>query len=266
MNKIIPYLVLLLSMPCFVKANTDTLFISSKGQIVDAQNAEYFQVNQDGGQKKYSLNQYWMDGTLKMEVETDTLPDWKMNGFSAYYWRNGKIKNEGFYLNDRRSGSWNFYDSLGRLTRESLFVNGSLNDTEKRYDVDKHIISAKYVYKNGDFVVAYAYDNNGKECEIKENMPPFPETESLNAVNKILAQNIKYPEADRDAGIQGKVKLRLIIDETGKLKDCEVIKSVSVGCDNEAIRMINMISWKPVLLDGKPAICTYVIRISFRLE
>ncbi|PZF71446.1 toxin-antitoxin system YwqK family antitoxin [Taibaiella soli] len=120
MKKLFPYLVVLLSLPCFVKANTDTLFISSKGQLVDARSAEYFQVNQEGKQKKYSVNQYWMDGVIKFEAQTNNQENWGMDGICIYYWHTGKKKKEGAFVDGRKKGLWKYYDSLGRLTRESL--------------------------------------------------------------------------------------------------------------------------------------------------
>jgi len=58
------------------------------------------------------------------------------------------------------------------------------------------------------------------------------------AYETYLAQNLRYPDAARQKGIQGVVKLRFTVSTAGKLSNFKVLQSLGYGCDEEAIRLI----------------------------
>ncbi|MFM9949848.1 MAG: TonB family protein [Saprospiraceae bacterium] len=58
------------------------------------------------------------------------------------------------------------------------------------------------------------------------------------AYQTYLAQNLRYPDAARQKGIQGVVKLRFTVSAAGKLSNFKVLQKLGYGCDEEAIRLI----------------------------
>lgn len=254
-------------MPCVVKANPDTLFISSRGQLVDAQDAEYFQVNQKGKQKKYAVSQYWMDGVLKFEAQTNNHENWGLDGVCIYYWHTGKKKKEGSFKDGRKKGLWKYYDSLGRLERESIFAGGSLNDTERLYNPEKGILSKKLVYKYGNFVSEKSIDENGKEYETpKGDSIIFPILKYRNGISGFLNDNLHVSFEDFENEIDGVVYVRNIIDSTGKLVDYEIIRSLSITSDREVMRLFAIMpDWEPALKDGRPIEFKGVLPLTFKL-
>jgi protein TonB len=86
---------------------------------------------------------------------------------------------------------------------------------------------------------------------IVEDMPSFPGGEE--ALFKYLAQNIKYPQIAKEAGITGRVFVNFVIDKEGNVTDVKVLRGIGGGCDEEAVRVVkNMPKWSPGKQRGKP--------------
>lgn len=100
---------------------------------------------------------------------------------------------------------------------------------------------------------------------VVETMPSYPGGEK--ALFKYLADNVKYPVAAQEKGIQGKVICQFVIDKDGKITDIEVVRSVSHVLDAEAIRVIKMMpNWVPGQQRGKTVKVKYTLPVNFRLE
>jgi TonB family protein len=100
-----------------------------------------------------------------------------------------------------------------------------------------------------------------------EVMPEFPG--GMEAMKKYLAENIKYPQMEMENGIEGKVYLRFVVDEAGKLSDVKVLRGVNggPGCDKEARRVVQaMPNWKPGMNNGKACKVYMTIPVVFRLN
>ena len=98
-------------------------------------------------------------------------------------------------------------------------------------------------------------------------MPEFPG--GMEAMKKYLADNMKYPQMEMENGIEGKVYLRFVVDELGKLSDVIVLRGVSggPGCDKEARRVVQaMPDWKPAINKGKACKVYMTIPVVFRLN
>lgn len=82
-----------------------------------------------------------------------------------------------------------------------------------------------------------------------------------------LGSHIVYPPKAIEDDVQGKVMVSFIVNETGKLSDFKIIRSVSPECDAEAIRVLKeMPSWKPGMQSGKPVKVQFSLPILFKLE
>jgi protein TonB len=98
-----------------------------------------------------------------------------------------------------------------------------------------------------------------------EDMPSFPGGEE--ALFKYLAQNIKYPQIAKEAGITGRVFVNFVIDKEGNVTDVKVLRGIGGGCDEEAVRVVkNMPKWSPGKQRGKPVKVSYNLPIKFSLK
>lgn len=78
--------------------------------------------------------------------------------------------------------------------------------------------------------------------------------------------NLKYPENARKNGIQGKVYLKVWIDQNGTVTKTEVIKGVNDELNKAAQDALQNVKFKPAKVKGKPVSTNIVLPISFKLE
>ena len=81
-----------------------------------------------------------------------------------------------------------------------------------------------------------------------------------------VANNLKYPEEARKAGIEGKVFIEFIVRKDGSVTNVKCVKGVAESLDNEAIRVIsNSQAWNPGKHDGKLVNVRMILPITFKL-
>lgn len=77
-----------------------------------------------------------------------------------------------------------------------------------------------------------------------EQMPVYPGGDE--ALNNFIQRNIRYPKKAIEKKLGGTVWVQFIIDNTGKIVDPKIIKSVSPELDKEALRIIGLMpNWSP---------------------
>ena len=97
-----------------------------------------------------------------------------------------------------------------------------------------------------------------------EQVPEFPG--GVNAFGRFLASNIKYPKADREKGVQGRVIATFIVEPDGELTDIKITRGVTEGLDNESLRVLQLSpKWKPGIQNGDPVSVQYSVPINFSL-
>ena len=75
-----------------------------------------------------------------------------------------------------------------------------------------------------------------------------------------------YPLAAKRFNKEGKVVLRLTIDETGSLKNVEVIQDPGYGFASAAIEAIKKSSFSPAHHDGRPTSARAILPVRFMLQ
>jgi protein TonB len=96
--------------------------------------------------------------------------------------------------------------------------------------------------------------------------PPTPPG-GMSGWNKYLADNLKYPTQARRMGVEGTVILMFVINTDGSIQDVEVLRGISVECDNEAKKIVqNAPKWSPGKQRGKPVRTRMRLPIKFKLS
>jgi TonB family protein len=100
---------------------------------------------------------------------------------------------------------------------------------------------------------------------VVEEMPEFPG--GVEALRKILANNIKYPESAKQKGIAGKVYASFVIEKDGSVSRVKVARGVDPSLDSEAIRVVSSLpKWKPGKQRGQNVAVQYTVPINFSLQ
>jgi len=116
-----------------------------------------------------------------------------------------------------------------------------------------------------DVAAKPANDDTNTVFTSVEQVPEFPG--GLEAFGKFLASNVKYPKADREKGINGRVIASFIVEVDGTLSNIIVKQGVSKAIDEEAVRVLDMSpKWKPGTQNGRVVRVQYAVPISFRLD
>ncbi len=168
----------------------------------------------------------------------------------SYNWNGIKKLSEGIYLNNEKTGIWEYYDFKGEIevrynysTNELLFnKKNEFLDTDKEYKV---------------------FINNDTLRTILDREPVF-----IGSMFNELFKNIKYPALARENGKSGKVIVSFVIDKNGKTKNHTIIHGMGYGCDEEALRVIKeyLTFWSPALYQEKPVDIEYILPVTFKLQ
>jgi protein TonB len=97
---------------------------------------------------------------------------------------------------------------------------------------------------------------------------PAPDTACLEALVKpkpIAIPQPSYADRAREAGIQGKVRVELTVDETGAVVETRVLEGLGYGLDEAALEAAKASRFEPALRCGKPTRTTFVIGIRFAI-
>ncbi|MDO6390269.1 TonB family protein [Pontibacter sp. BT731] len=99
-----------------------------------------------------------------------------------------------------------------------------------------------------------------------EQMPVFKGGES--EMMKFLGTNIQYPAIAKSNGLEGLAVLSFVVETDGKISDVKAVKSLSKETDEEAMRVVNMMSgqWNPGRQNGEVVRVRYTLPIRFALK
>lgn len=100
--------------------------------------------------------------------------------------------------------------------------------------------------------------------QVVEEMPEFPG--GMKKCMEYIQSEIHYPKAAKEAGVQGRVIVQVIIEKDGTPTLARVVRHIHPELDAEAIRIIrNMPKWKPGRQNGVPKRVLYTLPIAFRI-
>ncbi|WP_028845513.1 energy transducer TonB [Thermodesulfovibrio thiophilus] len=89
---------------------------------------------------------------------------------------------------------------------------------------------------------------------------------AVNGPQFIYRETPVYPKIARRLGKEGRVVLRLIINEHGKLIDIEVIEKAPYGFTESAIDAVKKSKFYPAIKDGKAVACKAILPVRFILK
>lgn len=99
---------------------------------------------------------------------------------------------------------------------------------------------------------------------VVEEQAEFPG--GLDSMYAYIVKNLKYPEAAKEKGIEGRVFVQFVIEKDGSISNVKILRGIGGGCEEAAVEMIkNMPKWKPGKQRGKPVRFQFVLPINFEL-
>ncbi len=100
-----------------------------------------------------------------------------------------------------------------------------------------------------------------------EVKPTFQGGEAGTSFSKWVNENLKYPQAAKDAGVQGRVTLQFTVYPDGSVRDTKILRGVNPDLDAEALRVVSASpDWTPGYVNGEPVKVTYTFPVIFQLS
>ncbi|HWY13374.1 MAG TPA: energy transducer TonB, partial [Bacteroidia bacterium] len=87
-----------------------------------------------------------------------------------------------------------------------------------------------------------------------------------DAYPQFVLDNIEYPNVAKTQNIEGTVQLTFIVEKNGFVSNIKAVTEVNGGCTQEAIRIINLLKWKPAEKNGKYVRYKMTLPITFSLK
>ena len=176
---------------------------------------------------------------------------------------------------------------VARRTKQNDINTQIENEVEPELMVDySHDLENEIEeYKNeGEYNDDESYDlSENDETELEESLEPdysrqkiyqsvevdeepkFPGGE--HELMEYISDNIVYPQAAIDEGIQGRVFVSFVVEPNGKVTNVEVLRGINSDCDEEAVRVIQSLpNWEPGVRRGNNVRVAFVVPVKFSLE
>ncbi len=103
-----------------------------------------------------------------------------------------------------------------------------------------------------------------KSAQLKN--PPRPVySQSGMKFGDFVQQNMVYPATALKQSISGTVEVFFVVETSGRVSNIKLLKSVSGGCNEEAIRLLKLLKWKPGIHNDMAVRTEMVLQISFNL-
>ena len=81
-----------------------------------------------------------------------------------------------------------------------------------------------------------------------------------------VQEKIVYPAMARKAGIEGRVIVQFIVNKSGQVENPVVIRSIGGGCDEEALRVVKKLNFRPGRQRGEPVRVQFSLPFVFKLH
>ena len=90
-----------------------------------------------------------------------------------------------------------------------------------------------------------------------------PCTEELVKAVPVSRPSPKYTPEAENAGIEGKVRLELKVNDQGEVETAKVLQGLGYGLDESAIQTVKRWQFRPATLCGKAVAATFVVSVLF---
>ncbi len=159
---------------------------------------------------------------------------------------------------------------------------------DDKVEEDKQVKNQEDVLENESAIGSVDFSegvNDLNKIEVKEQVIAEPKVEDEQPMNiamveqkpsfpggdaemyKWLGQNIVYPPAASEEGVQGRVVVEFVVGKDGSITNARVVRQRHPALDKEALRVVRaMPKWIPGRNNGQPVKVTYTLPVTFKLQ
>ncbi len=240
-----------------LSAQETTYFDMYDNVVESEERAFYYRIRKEPRKRQSNglikVEEYYVinDQLKKKATYLEIAPDLLTGDYQEYY-ITGQIKAQGNYDKGNKKEGFETYHYNGQLA--SLI---SKEEEEKLYITDFN--------HSGQQVEKRLFFDNVVYTKVEVN-PMF--LGGKDRFRDFLYENLTYPPSATSKKIEGSVYVQFVVDYDGSLSNIEIIKGIGAGCDEEALRVIEMTDkmWTPGKNEDKIVKTKMVVPITFRLS
>jgi protein TonB len=104
-------------------------------------------------------------------------------------------------------------------------------------------------------------------CDQEELSKKEKQECSSNKLLTYLYSKIRYPEIARQAGVEGTVYIKFVIEKDGSVSNATIVRDIGGGCGEEALRVVNSLpKWTPGKQRAVPVRVQFNLPVKYKLD
>ncbi len=246
MKKYFLILFLSLSHVVFAQQIINAVLVGDKGITEDVKKAKSLIVVKSYGDTAIQRLEYNVTGPLKSRLTYRDRTMEVLHGNYATFFKTGITSTQGNYVDNRKDGKWYVYNEKAKAVTE---YNYHLDTLLSVLNWDSLELAKKKIIT----------DTTGEqEASYKDGEKKFQE---------YIYANLKIPDRTQALEAGGTVKVRFMINTSGKVVNVYIWRSVEFAFDEEVIRLVSSAGdWIPAVQRGRKvnAYREQPVSISFR--
>lgn len=164
-------------------------------------------------------------------------------------------------LNKNRAGRYRMYYDVRIRNAKAMTLTADFRLTDDKREQEKAVRRTVPERLPVRHTKALTPEDDGYAWEIVEQMPQFPG--GIEELRAFLDRNTRHPEGCERK--EGRVLVKFIVMEDGRVAYPEIIRSLSPEYDREALRVVSsMPNWIPGKQNGQPVKVWFTVPIVFR--
>jgi TonB family protein len=198
------------------------LFTADYSETTNFEEAKFIRICKQKYEGVWSVNDFYVDGFLKMEGTYSDIKNETKEGEFKFYFPYNVIESQGFYHENALDGEWNYYCNSGSLSATEIYAKGNR-------------VNENYFNENGSILK----DKSKAQKHVTFNG-------KTGALGNFLSENLYFPANKFPEKITGKVIVSFWVNIDGSLEDIKVAKSLEKKADEEVLRVIKLMpKWIP---------------------
>jgi protein TonB len=94
---------------------------------------------------------------------------------------------------------------------------------------------------------------------------PVYDAKGMN-FSSFIIKNMTYPKDAIKQNISGAVSVFFVVETSGRISNIKIINGVGAGCNQEAMRLLNLLKWMPGVKNGMAVRTKMTLTITFNLQ
>lgn len=213
----------------------DTVWQAKNNKVCKKDTATYYKLYRISDEPGlYTVNQYFVTGELYMTGRVTSVKPEHRDGDFYWFYKNGGKQKKVTYKKERIINTvW--WDTSGVKKIPAAIPRWT---KDNKLDIQETLLDKAAEFPGGEVAL----------------------------VNYILKET-NYPNEAKMYHAEGRVIVRMIIDESGRVSYSEVVKKINPYLEAEALRVVRrMPKWSPAMNDGKPVSVVFIMPVVFTLR